>query len=586
MKRPTKFAIGTTEKGKDFRFPISFTTETCGILARRGGGKTYTGHVMAEGLLGSGQQIVVVDPLDAWWGLRSGAAGRTPMFEVVIMGGEHGDLPLNRDMGVAIAQFVAQNPQLSCVLSLRHLRKNDQYHFVTQFAETFYHVKGKSKYATPVHVFVDEADRWIPQRTWHGSERMLGAMEDLVLRGRQAGIGMTVITQRSAKINKNVLTQVEILVVGQITGPQDKKAVGEWIELNAEVDKQKAFLASLAKLKRGNLWFWSPAWLQCMELVKVKKKLTFDSSFTPKPGARVKAPKKYAPVDLGKIEAALADALKAADENDPRKLKQRIAELEKQLKKAPTPVVNNRVEIDYKKIESEMKAKVAEAGNEVLAETRKAVETLEKKGLLPPVAVEHLDNFMISMAGRIDKSSLHAIAKNVLTTGTSTMVTPRPTRPHPPTSEIKLARCERSIMNVLALRRHPCSKRLVALQSGYSVKSGSFNNSLSRLRTAGLIESNGVGIVLTPAGNEQLPNVESEPLKDIDYWASNRNVGKCGGAILRALKEYGTLSKSRVAEITGYQASSGSFNNSISKLRGLELVEGRGELSLSTELFS
>ena len=100
-----RFLIGYAGRDK-FTFPVSFTTETCGILAKRGGGKSYTATVMAEGLLQNDQQVVVLDPLDAWWGLRSNANGKAGMFEIVIFGGEHGDVPLTRDMGAAVAKLV------------------------------------------------------------------------------------------------------------------------------------------------------------------------------------------------------------------------------------------------------------------------------------------------------------------------------------------------------------------------------------------------------------------------------------------------------------------------------------------------
>jgi DNA helicase HerA-like ATPase len=81
--------------------------------------------------------------------------------------------------------------------------------FMVAFAETLYRLNREA-----VHLFVDEADAFAPQaRNYGGDEnRMLGAMEDIVRRGRKRGIGCTLITQRPAVLNKNVLTQCEVLV--------------------------------------------------------------------------------------------------------------------------------------------------------------------------------------------------------------------------------------------------------------------------------------------------------------------------------------------------------------------------------------
>jgi hypothetical protein len=49
----------------DLALPIEAVTETVAILARRGLGKTYTGSVVAEEMIGAGLPQVVVDPTGA-----------------------------------------------------------------------------------------------------------------------------------------------------------------------------------------------------------------------------------------------------------------------------------------------------------------------------------------------------------------------------------------------------------------------------------------------------------------------------------------------------------------------------------------
>lgn len=65
------------------------------VLGKSGSGKTYaTKAVLAEPLLAAGKHFVCVDPTSAWWGLRSSADGAGPGFKVIVLGGDHGDLPL------------------------------------------------------------------------------------------------------------------------------------------------------------------------------------------------------------------------------------------------------------------------------------------------------------------------------------------------------------------------------------------------------------------------------------------------------------------------------------------------------------
>ena len=75
---------------------------------------------------------------------------------------------------------------------------------------------------------------------------MLGAYENIARRGRSRGLGMVVITQRPAVINKNVLSQTELMIAHQITAPQDRKALQDWAEGNATPDQVRAFIDSLA----------------------------------------------------------------------------------------------------------------------------------------------------------------------------------------------------------------------------------------------------------------------------------------------------------------------------------------------------
>ena len=71
----------------------------------------------------------------------------------------------------------------------------------------------------------------------------------------------------------------------------------------------------------------------------------------------------------------------------------------------------------------------------------------------------------------------------------------------------------------------------------------------------------------------------------IDYWCGR--LGKAERLILETLaQEYpDVLTKEEVAAKAGYEAHGGGFNNALGRLRTLELVQGRGELRASDNLF-
>lgn len=310
--------------------PVEAVTQTFGILAKRGVGKTYTASVMAEEMADNGLPFVAVDPIGVWWGLRATADGEEG-YPIPVLGGEHGDLPLEKGAGEVIADLVVDE-RVSCVLDLGQFRKGEAISFMTAFAERLYH-----RNREPLHLFLDEADAFAPQKTMKGvgAERLLGAIEDIVRRGRARGLGCTLITQRPAVLNKNVLTQIETLVVHRIVSPQDRKAIDEWVEIHADRDEAREVRASLASLEIGESWWWSPGWLEILKRVQVRERHSFDSSATPKAGQQRREPKTLADVDLGALEKRMAETVERKKANDPKELHRRIRELESELAKKP-----------------------------------------------------------------------------------------------------------------------------------------------------------------------------------------------------------------------------------------------------------
>jgi hypothetical protein len=144
----------------------------------------------------------------------------------------------------------------------------------------------------------------------------------------------------------------------------------------------------------------------------------------------------------------------------------------------------------------------------------------------------------------------------------------------------KLPRAERAILGVLAQFPTGRTKRQVAIMAGYAVKGGGFNNALSSLRSAGLIER-GEPIVPSAQGLAVVAGqVEKVPTGAdlVAYWA--KSLPKAERLILEALVGAfpASMTKEELGEATGYASGGGGFNNALSKLRTLELVHGSGAL--------
>lgn len=333
----------TLKISDDLSLPMDAVTQTFADLGIRGSGKTNTGVVMMEEMMKASQQAVALDPTDAWYGIRSSSDGKGDGFKVIVMGGPHGDLPLEGSNGTIMAEFVVDS-SASVIFSLRHLSISDQRRFAQDFAEKLYDLKGKPENRTPLHIFIDEADEFVPQRIPHGFERMFGAYDRLVRRGRSSGIGLTLISQRPQVLNKDVLSQCETLICHRLLHKLDRKAVEAWIEAHDTEGQGETFMAALASLERGMAWVWSPSWLDVFKQVPIRFRETFDSSFTPKAGQKPKTAAKLAEVDLEALKHRLAATIEKAKQDDPKELKARIRELERQAKAIPLPAPTSKVD--------------------------------------------------------------------------------------------------------------------------------------------------------------------------------------------------------------------------------------------------
>ncbi len=238
-------------------------------MAKRGAGKTYTGAVMAEEFAKNNIPFVVIDPIDVWWGLRLAANGKDKGLPVVVFGVQHEDIKLDKDMGRKIAQAVVKE-NVSCVINTFGLPKNQQRHLLAEFADELLNINN-----SPRHIFIEEAHEFLPQRVFGGLGVVFNAVSNLVVMGRNRGIGVTLINQRAATINKDVLTQLDTLLAFQNTSPQDRKALADWVEYHAADGDFNKFMQSLPSLPKGEGWIWSPEFLGVFEKIKIRKRETF-----------------------------------------------------------------------------------------------------------------------------------------------------------------------------------------------------------------------------------------------------------------------------------------------------------------------
>jgi hypothetical protein len=272
----------------------------------------------------------------------------------------------------------------------------------------------------------------------------------------------------------------------------------------------KRVMDSLAKLKLGECWLWSPAWLEVLRRIKIRERKSFDSSATPEVGVRVEQPTARPAVDLDALKVAMAETVERAKANDPAELRRRIAELEDELRGAydslPQPVETT-VYVPDRDAVAKLSQTVAEMEvlvanfDEHVGEVDATVASLrEVKG----EAVGYRDgrkvggtfaNVLVQLRaeGMIDYPAQGYVALTTEGRGVA-MVPPieRTTRGLQAAVMERLADPERRVLRaVIDAYPHDISKQDVGAAAGYSVGEkvgGTFGNILGRLRSLGLID--------------------------------------------------------------------------------------------------
>jgi hypothetical protein len=528
--------------------PPETVAHTIGILAQKGAGKTYAAMKLTELMLEAKAQVACLDPTGVWWGLK--ADGDGPGFPILVMGGSHGDIPLAPTSGAVVADFLVQSGH-SVVLDMSAFDSNaEQVRFVTDFSERLFRAKSDAR--TPLHLMLDEADSFAPQRPMPGEQRMLGALEAIVRRGRSRGLGMTMISQRPACLNKNVLTQIDLLIALRVVGKQDHKALGDWTAINGTKEEQDKFLAALPSLQTGHAFFWSPSWLGCFTQGRILKRRTFDSSQTPAPGSKPKTPK-VAPVDIVKLSAEILATVESAKANDPQELKREIARLEKD---KPAPV------------EKIVEVPVLSDGE------KKMLITLHD-------TLPSLSHILSQASNSLAVIHRHVTAKNPPPEHYRGMLKPTPTtvpaRPAPkaaPATTSSNGALSASQMRVLTslywLRNEDTSPEKVAFFANYTVN-GTFNNIMGALRSAGYVS----GWRLTVEGEAQIPsNVELKPTgAELREWMRSKLSGGENRILDALIEARRRVTTEELADLSNYTVN-GTFNNAVGHMRTIGVAEG------------
>jgi len=627
----SKIIIGKFE-GKNFVLPRDTVTSTLVILGGKGMGKTNLGGVVVEEVNAQGDRWCVIDPLGVWWGLRHSLDGKGPGIECVILGGPHGDIPIEPTGGAVAADLVVDE-QANVIIDISRKANGEMWgmgeriRFAKDFAKRLFQRQGElvnGQRREPIFVELDEAATFIPQSLPSGNfdiAECISAWQTLVEWGRNVGIGVGLLTQRSARINKSVTEVADALFAFRIVGPNSIKAVTDW--LGEHVPKQKVMehIETIRSLDRGRCLVVSPGWMKFEGVVDIRLRHTFDSSATPKPGERQKrVTGKAAKPDLTKYQERMKETIDRAKAEDPKELRKQVQELKGKLaaaeKSATRPVPTKsasaaKPDPNQARVLREMKSLIGDAvkiiakinaigfeGAEVKPEELQAA--LEKAAAEVGKIAAHklaikrrelenlkaeVNRLLTKLNSKLGDDALQ-ISLNVVKNEPATVRPVQPIAPRVPREQRAPLPANGEVRSKLALQiagilaaYYPdgLTRSILASMCGVTY-GGHFSNNLSELRSAGLIEDRENSTVIATdkcareyAGTFQPPTTTEEV---IALWDSKLSL--LARKILRKLVEIGgePITRGELAGSLGVTYG-GHFSNNLSELRGAGLIEDR-----------
>ena len=578
-------------------------TQGFALLARRRSGKSYLAGVMMENFAERGDPFVVLDPVSAHWGIRykvnkEGLPIGPSDYQILLVGGEHGDADLNPKGGKLLAQIIVDT-NISTVIDLSLSSMTERKLFVVDFAHELFKLN-----KTPRHLFIEEAQEFCSQvPRFEEQKQVLGAMERLITEGGGRGLGFTLISQRPALVNKNVLTQIDNLFVLRITGPQDKKAVSEWFENNiADESSLDKVVSGLAAMKPGTAWLVSPEWLDTMVQFNVRERMTYHAGRTPKHGEKPVNVKQY---KVGEVAKKFKDLLVAKEQEQQTEIRTFI-EAKNRALKAERELAHIRKELNKKvlvQVQEKIVDPIVPQLREELKEIKKQYNLLYRiidrgrkqlmrvvegfQGIEDPKDIDKISAIGIHQGITPERPLLMPKQGNTYKEGTQVVdsyfkkdvgiVIKPPSGSMINPDSVKVSAGARRILNVLCQwYPHGISDGQVRSHAGLR-KSGTYSTYLSTLRSLGYIERKDGNLYATQTAMNDIGEVPSAPQTTeevLEIWRPKLSVG--ARRILDVLLENrGYVGREELAQAAGFSTEhgpSGTFSTYISSLRTARLI--------------
>ncbi len=112
------------------------------------------------------------------------------------------------------------------IINLRGIPPDIQELVVQRLSMALFELRKREK-IPPLMLVIEEAHNYAPQQGISSATKIL---RTIASEGRKFGLGLCIISQRPAKVDKNILSQCNTQIILKVTNPHDLKAIGNSVE--------------------------------------------------------------------------------------------------------------------------------------------------------------------------------------------------------------------------------------------------------------------------------------------------------------------------------------------------------------------
>jgi hypothetical protein len=227
-----------------------FYAQKTAVIAKSGYGKSYAVRVIIEEGLKNGVSFIVIDPQSAYENI--------PQMDYVHIS----DIKDYKKYGMLLA-LTNKNVVIST--------KGEDIEKQTKAVDTLMRAYKKYMKKGIQMCIIDEGHKFAPEGEGTPAK---GTIRGMFQENRSDGLGIIIVTQRPARLDKTILSQADNLLMGRVTSYRDKNSIMNYLDNKEDLEK-------ISKLEIGEMFFYG---FENDEAIvkKVRKSQTEHSGDTPK----------------------------------------------------------------------------------------------------------------------------------------------------------------------------------------------------------------------------------------------------------------------------------------------------------------